>query len=176
MKSRTLGGIRGSLWFSPKVDQLSAALHQIVNLMSFYSSLMQCIAKSNKRSRVLSQKAAKVWSVQCEKKRPILSHMIAVQFSYCNGTHAMAKGNIWKYNVCRAPDTRKWWLHEMSGACLAWHGAGVSFLWHRFSLLCCVFPWHQAAYSPTPPLGDDSLEVEKEKNRETLTAGFGLCH
>ena len=25
------------------------------------------------------------------------------------------------------------------GAWLAWHGAGVSFLWHRFSLLCCVF-------------------------------------
>ena len=148
MKTRTLGGIRGSLWFSPKVDQLSAALHQLVNLMSFYSSLMQCIAKSNKRSRVLSQKAAKVWSVQCEKKRPILSHMIAVQFSYCNGTHAMAKGNIWKYNVCRAPDTRKWWLHEMSGACLAWHGVGVSFL------------WHQAAHSPIMPPRGGSLEKE----------------
>ena len=26
------------------------------------------------------------------------------------------------------------------GAWLAWHGAGVSFLWHRFSLLCRVFP------------------------------------
>ena len=51
------------------------------------------------------------------------------------------------------------------GAWLAWHGAGVSFLWHRFSLLCCVFPWHQAAYSPTPPLEGDSLEVEKEKKQ-----------
>ena len=83
--------------------------------------------------------------------------MIAVQFSYCNGTHAMAKGNIWKYNVCRAPDTRKWWLHEMSGACLAWHGVGVSFL------------WHQPAHSPImPPQGGGFLWKRRENNRETL--------
>ena len=34
----------------------------------------------------------------------------------------------------------------------------------------------QAAYSPTPPLEGDSLEVDKEKTGETLTARFGLCH
>ena len=48
-----------------------------------------------------------------------------------------------------------------------WRDMAPGLVFCDTGFLCCAvfFPWHQGAYSPTPPLEGDSLEVEKEKKQ-----------